>query len=121
MTRITAIADTTMVHYLNTALGGSDYNLTCASEFGDIKGLLDREETDMVLLDGTKNDIDSVCGLIREHSMVPIAFVIPRDRPDWNSLYTSDADGYIQPVGGINGLVAQIKAMIRRSKYAVGN
>jgi len=112
--RIIAIGTKFITRRLISTLAGSDFELVCPSDLGEVVTLLKQDKFDLVVVDSLVKGVEPTCRRIREVGSVPIVLMINQKQPDWKEMQSLDINGYIPR--GVNGieLVARLRAVLRR-------
>lgn len=117
-TRVLAVDDEQdVLNYLRRLLCEAGYHPVVTSEPSEVRGLLEWEEPDLILLDVMLPGITGfeLLERIREQSGVPVIFLSARDQSeDMVRALRMGADDYIIKPFSSSELVARIEAVLRR-------
>jgi DNA-binding response OmpR family regulator len=69
---------------------------------------------DLVVVDSSATEADSVCRCLRASNDVPVVLIAREASFDWSHIQSLEAIGYITAQSGEAELVARLKAVMRR-------
>ena len=118
------IADTewAIIKYLRSSLEAREFEVLAATDGVEVLRIIETELPDVVIMNTilTKLDGFEVCSRLREWSQVPIIMIgDQQDETAKVKCLDLGADDYIAKPFGVNEILAQLRAMLRRTR-AVG-